>query len=38
MRILVTGIAGFIEYNLAQKLLQRGDEVIGLDNISNNDK
>ena len=35
MKILVTGIAGFIGYHLALKLLQRGDEVIGLDNINN---
>lgn len=35
MKILVTGSAGFIGYHLALKLLQRGDEVIGLDNINN---
>ena len=34
MKILVTGTAGFIGFNLAQKLLDRGDEVIGLDNIN----
>jgi UDP-glucuronate 4-epimerase len=34
MKILVTGTAGFIGYHLALKLLQRGDEVIGLDNIN----
>ena len=34
MKILVTGTAGFIGYHLANKLLQRGDEVIGLDNIN----
>lgn len=34
MKILVTGTAGFIGYHLAQKLLSRGDEVIGLDNIN----
>ena len=34
MKILVTGTAGFIGYHLAKKLLERGDEVVGLDNIN----
>lgn len=34
MKILVTGTAGFIGSYVAEKLLQRGDEVIGLDNIN----
>jgi UDP-glucuronate 4-epimerase len=34
MRILVTGTAGFIGNALALKLLQRGDEVIGIDNLN----
>ncbi|MEM8497267.1 MAG: NAD-dependent epimerase [Pseudomonadota bacterium] len=34
MKILVTGTAGFIGSNLAIKLLQRGDEVIGVDNLN----
>ncbi len=34
MKILVTGTAGFIGFHLALKLLDRGDEVIGLDNIN----
>jgi len=34
MKILVTGTAGFIGSHLAIKLLGRGDEVIGLDNIN----
>ncbi|MCT7581829.1 NAD-dependent epimerase [Aliarcobacter butzleri] len=34
MKILVTGTAGFIGYHLARKLLNRGDEVVGLDNIN----
>jgi len=33
-KILVTGTAGFIGYHLAKKLLDRGDEVVGLDNIN----
>ncbi|MEE9364561.1 MAG: NAD-dependent epimerase [Cellulophaga sp.] len=35
MKILVTGTAGFIGFHLAKKLLERGDEVVGLDNINN---
>ena len=31
MRLLVTGTAGFIGYHVAERLLERGDEVIGLD-------
>lgn len=34
MKILVTGTAGFIGFHLAKKLLERGDEVTGLDNIN----
>lgn len=33
-KILVTGAAGFVGFFVAQKLLDRGDEVIGLDNIN----
>ena len=32
MKILVTGSAGFIGSFLTQRLLQRGDEIIGVDN------
>jgi UDP-glucuronate 4-epimerase len=32
MKILVTGTAGFIGNHLALRLLERGDEVIGIDN------
>ncbi|SEQ02198.1 UDP-glucuronate 4-epimerase [Solimonas aquatica] len=34
MKILVTGCAGFIGFHTAQRLLARGDEVIGLDNLN----
>lgn len=34
MKILITGTAGFIGSTLALKLLARGDEVIGVDNVN----
>jgi UDP-glucuronate 4-epimerase len=34
MKILVTGTAGFIGSHLAMRLLDRGDEVVGFDNMS----
>lgn len=34
MKVLVTGTAGFIGSHVAQKLLDRGDQVIGFDNLN----
>ena len=34
MKILVTGAAGFIGSNVAQRLLARGDQLVGLDNLN----
>jgi UDP-glucuronate 4-epimerase len=34
MKVLVTGAAGFIGSATAQRLLDRGDEVVGLDNLN----
>ncbi|TIT47189.1 MAG: NAD-dependent epimerase/dehydratase family protein, partial [Mesorhizobium sp.] len=34
MKVLVTGAAGFIGYHVARRLLERGDEVVGIDSIN----
>jgi len=34
MKVLVTGTAGFIGHALSLRLLERGDEVIGVDNLN----
>lgn len=34
MKVLVTGTAGFIGFHLAEKLILRGDNVVGLDSIN----
>ncbi|MGZ5582362.1 MAG: NAD-dependent epimerase [Usitatibacter sp.] len=34
MKILVTGAAGFIGFHLSKRLLDRGDSVVGLDNLN----
>src|SRR5256885_16739556 len=33
-KVLVTGAAGFIGFHLSRRLLARGDEVVGLDNLN----
>jgi len=35
MKILVTGAAGFIGFHVSKQLLERGEEVVGLDNLNN---
>jgi UDP-glucuronate 4-epimerase len=35
MKILVTGVAGFIGYHVANRLLAQGVTVVGIDNINN---
>ena len=34
MSFLITGGAGFIGYHLAERLLSRGETVVGLDNLN----
>src|SRR6185503_7208932 len=34
VKSLVTGVAGFIGMHCAQRLMERGDEVLGIDNLS----
>src|SRR4051795_9567489 len=34
MAVLVTGVAGFIGSHTARALLERGDEVVGVDNLN----
>ena len=34
MKVLVTGVAGFIGSNVAEKLLRKGHRVVGIDNLS----
>jgi UDP-glucuronate 4-epimerase len=33
-KVLITGAAGFIGFHLAKRLLTRGDEIVGLDNLN----
>lgn len=38
MKILITGVAGFIGSNVAESLLDRGHNVVGVDNMSQGEK
>ena len=35
MKVLVSGAAGFVGMHAARRLLERGDEVVGIDNVNN---
>ena len=35
MNVLITGVAGFIGFSCAKKLIQRNIKVIGIDNFDN---
>ena len=35
MKVLVTGAAGFIGAQLGKQLLERGESVVGIDNLNN---
>ena len=34
MKILLTGVAGFIGWKTAQRLLEKGHTVVGIDNLN----
>ncbi|VVM05093.1 UDP-glucuronate 4-epimerase [Methylacidimicrobium cyclopophantes] len=34
MKILITGCAGFLGFSLARRLLEKGEEIIGIDNLN----
>ena len=34
MKVLVTGAAGFIGFHVVKALINRGDQVVGVDNIN----
>ena len=34
MTIMITGVAGFIGFHLANQLLKRGENILGIDNLS----
>ncbi|MGL5563956.1 MAG: GDP-mannose 4,6-dehydratase, partial [Tannerellaceae bacterium] len=35
MKILITGVAGFIGFSVAKRCLEEGFEIVGIDNLSN---
>ena len=34
MKILISGVAGFIGFHVCQNLIQKGNQVIGIDNLN----
>ena len=34
MRILITGVGGFIGFHVAKKLISKGNVIIGIDNVN----
>lgn len=34
-KILITGVGGFIGFHIAKKLLEKGQQIIGIDNVNN---
>jgi len=34
VKVLITGMAGFIGFHLARRLASEGDEVVGIDNLN----
>src|SRR3989338_8583373 len=34
MNVLLTGVAGFLGFHIAGRLLGRGDQIIGIDNLN----
>ena len=34
MKVLITGVAGFIGFNLANRLLKEGHNICGIDNLT----
>ena len=35
MKILITGVAGFIGFHVARKLISKNFKIIGIDNLNN---
>ena len=35
MKILITGVVGFVGFHVAQKLISDGFDIVGIDNVNN---